>query len=184
VLSAVGSDALALLGHSWGGAIAILAGRKASVRGVMAIDPVLRVRPGTFHNDYVEDTEAMAALAPAAREKMVRESYTAWHALDIEGKWHAVAAMTAEPIVRLGSENRVDQGGWNILDAVTGYPKQLLIFAAAPDESVMSAEDVAHVRAAGGPNVRVSEYPSEGHNLHRTAFEAFATEVEAFLAAL
>jgi pimeloyl-ACP methyl ester carboxylesterase len=184
VLSAAGTDVIALLGHSWGGAIAILGGRTASVRGVMAIDPVLRVLPGTFRTDYVEDAEAMATLAPAAREKMVRESYAAWHTLDIEGKWHAVAAMTAEPIVRLGTENRVDEGGWNILDAVTSYPKPLLIFAAAPDDSVMSQDDVAHVRAAGGPNVRVSEYPSEGHNLHRTAFDRFATEVESFLSSL
>jgi pimeloyl-ACP methyl ester carboxylesterase len=184
VFSAIGSDALALLGHSWGGAIAILGGRKAPVRGVMAIDPVLRVMPGTFRSDYVEDAEAMAALAPAAREQMVRESYLAWHPLDIEGKWHAVRAMTAEPIARLGSENRVDEGGWNILDAVSDYPKPLRIFAAGPDDSVMSREDVAHVRAAGGPNVRVSEYPSGGHNLHRSAFDAFATEAEAFLDSL
>jgi pimeloyl-ACP methyl ester carboxylesterase len=174
---------MALLGHSWGGAIAIIGGRRLDVRGVMAIDPVLRVPPGTFHDDYVVDALAMAALGPRERERMVRESYP-WHPLDVEGKWHAIRSMTADPIVRLGSENRVDDGGWNILDAVTGYPKPLLIFAAAPADSVMSAQDVAHARAEGGPHVRVSVYPSEGHNLHRTAFDAFAAEVEGFLETL
>jgi pimeloyl-ACP methyl ester carboxylesterase len=89
--------------------------------------------------------------------------------------------MTAEPIARLGSENHVDEGGWNLLDTVAGYPKPLLVFAAGPDDSVMSEDDVAHLKARGGPNVRVSEFPNEGHNLHRTAFDAFAKEVEAFL---
>jgi len=153
------------------------------VRGVMAIDPVLRVVPGTFHADYVEDAIAMASLGRRERERMVRESYP-WHPLDVEGKWHAIRSMTADPIVRLGSENRADEGGWNILDAVSGYPKPLLIFAAAPADSVMSAQDVAHARTEGGPNVRVTEYPSEGHNLHRTAFDAFAADVEGFLETL
>jgi pimeloyl-ACP methyl ester carboxylesterase len=183
VLATLDSEKTVLLGHSWGGAVAILGGREAGVRAVIAIDPVLRVLPGTFRSDYLDDTEAMAALGPAAREKMVRESYTAWHPLDIEGKWHAVRTMTAEPIARLGSENRVDEGGWDILRSITAYPKPLLIFSAGPDDSVMSRDDVAHVKAAGGPNVRVLDFPDEGHNLHRTAFDAFATEVESFLAA-
>jgi pimeloyl-ACP methyl ester carboxylesterase len=184
VLAAAAPDPLALLGHSWGGAVAILGGRHAKARGVMAIDPVLRVRPGTFRADYVEDAEAMASLGPIARQEMVREAYAAWHPMDVAGKWHAVAHMTAEPIALLGTQNRVDEGGWDLLEAVTAYPKPLLIFAAGPDDSVMSREDVAHVKAAGGPNVRVSEFSSEGHNLHRTAFDAFAAEVEAFVSAL
>jgi pimeloyl-ACP methyl ester carboxylesterase len=183
VLAKVG-DTAALLGHSWGGSVAILAGRDSAVRGVVAIDPVLRVPPGVWQREYLDDAEALFALPWQARELSVRSSLAAWHPLDVEGKLHAVRRMTHEPIARLGSENRVDEGGWNILDAVDRYPKPLLIFAAGPEDSVMAKSDLEHVKDRGGPKVRVSEFPDEGHNLHRTAFPAFATEVEAFVASL
>ena len=181
VVRSLDGDVLAFVGHSWGGAIVILAGARGRARKVVAIDPVLRVLPGTWHTDYLDDAEALFALPKPARELSVRSSLARWHPIDIEAKLHAVARMTAEPIARLGSENHVDEGGWNLLDAVTDYPKPLLVFAAGPDDSVMSKDDVAHLKSRGGPNVRVSEFPDEGHNLHRTAFDAFAKEVEAFL---
>jgi pimeloyl-ACP methyl ester carboxylesterase len=184
VLASVDAENATLIGHSWGGAVAILAGASHRVRGVIAIDPVLRVLPGTFVRDYLEDTEAMAALGPQERERMVRSSYPAWHALDVEGKWHAVKRMTAEPIARLGAENRVDEGGWDLRETIEAYPKPLLVLAAGPDDSVMSRDDVAHVEKRGGPNVRLVAFGSEGHNLHRTAFDAFAAEVEAFVQSL
>lgn len=183
VVRALGADVLALVGHSWGGAIVILAGARDGARKVVAIDPILRVMPGTWRGDYLADAEALFALPRAARELSVRASLAAWHATDIDAKLHAVARMTAEPIARLGSENHVDAGGWDLLETLADYPKPLLVFAASPDDSVMSKEDVAFLKTRGGGNIRVSEFPEEGHNLHRTAFDAFATEVEAFLGA-
>jgi pimeloyl-ACP methyl ester carboxylesterase len=184
VLAAVGADAVALLGHSWGATVVILAGRDSPARGVIAIDPVLKVPAGAWRREYLDDAEALFALPWQARELSVRSSLAAWHPLDVEGKLHAVRHMTHEPIARLGSENRVDDGGWDILAVVDRYPKQMLVFAAGPEDSVMAKADLEHVQKSGGPNVRVSEFPDEGHNLHRTAFDAFATEVEAFVKAL
>src|SRR5215472_11342922 len=48
VLDAIGEGALGVIGHSWGGAIAIVGGRNTNVQRVVAIDPVLRVIPGTW----------------------------------------------------------------------------------------------------------------------------------------
>ena len=93
----------------------------------------------------------------------------------------SISGLTAEPIARLGSDNRVEEGGWNILSDVAAYPKPLLVFAAQPGESVMSDDDVAVLRATGGVNVTVREYPDHGHNLHRTAFERFVADLTAFL---
>jgi pimeloyl-ACP methyl ester carboxylesterase len=183
VLKSVGDDAAVLLGHSWGGAVVILTGRDAA-RGVIAIDPVLKVEAGSWRREYLDDAEALFALPWQARELSVRSSLAAWHPLDVEGKLHAVRHMTHEPIARLGSENRVDENGWDILDAVVGYPKPMLVFAAGPEDSVMAKSDLEHVKTRGGGNVRVREFPDEGHNLHRTAFPAFATEVEAFVSSL
>jgi pimeloyl-ACP methyl ester carboxylesterase len=184
VLEAVGSDVAALVGHSWGGAVVVLAGRDAPVHGVVAIDPMLCVAPGTWRREYLGDTEELLAKPWAAREQSVRAATAGWGPQDTEGKLHAVRHMTAEPIARLGSENSVDSGGWDIRSSADAYPKPLLIFAARPDDSVMSLSDVAHVKKNGGANVRVAEFASEGHNLHRTAFDAFATEAEEFLLSL
>jgi len=184
VLKTVGTDAAALLGHSWGGAVAILAGRDSVARGIVAIDPMLKVPPGVWDREYLDDARSLFALPWQARELSVRVSLSTWHPLDVDGKLHAVRHMTHEPIARLGSENGVENGEWDILDVVDGYPKPLLIFAAGPQDSVMAESDLTRVKTNGGPNVRVVDFPEEGHNLHRTAFEAFATEVEAFLKAL
>jgi pimeloyl-ACP methyl ester carboxylesterase len=184
VAAAIDGGVLALVGHSWGGAIAILGGLELAVRGVIAIDPVLFVPPGTWRRDYLDDAERVLTMAPAQREAWTREALRGWHPLDIESKLHAIARMTPEPIARLAADNDVEHGGWDLRKRIERYPKPLLVFAAGPEDSVMSAADVALLRDAGGPNVRVVEFPSEGHNLHRTAFDAFATEVAAFLAEL
>lgn len=181
VVRTIGGEVLALVGHSWGGAVAILAGRHTQARKVVAIDPVLRVIPNTWRHDYLDDAEALFALPKPARELSIRSSLAAWHPVDVEAKLHAVATMTAEPIARLGSDNRVDEGGWDLTAAITAYPKPLLVFAAGSDDSVMSSDDVSRLKKDGGAHVRVAEFPSEGHNLHRTAFDAFAAEVESFL---
>lgn len=183
ILTQIRVDPTFIVGHSWGGAVVILAGHDSDVRGVIAIDPMLRVVPGSWEREYLDDARALLQKSPREREQSIRESLSAaWHPLDIEGKVHAVASMTSEPIARLGTENAVDSGGWNLLARVERYPKPLLLLAAGPEDSVLSADDLAHVKARGGPNVTVKEFPAEGHNLHRTAFDAFATEVEAFLA--
>ncbi len=179
-VEALGGDVAGLIGHSWGGAVVILAGRSIPVKGVIAIDPVLRVAPGTWDAEYLDDARTLFALPKPARELSVRSALAGWHPKDIEGKLHAVARMTAEPIARLAADNDVENGGWDLLTAVESYPKKLLILAAGPDDSVMSGADIAHVKATGGPDVRVVDFPDEGHNLHRTAFDAFATEVESF----
>jgi len=184
VLRVAGHDVAAIAGHSWGGAVVILAGRDAPVRGVVAVDPMIYTPPGTWRREYLDDTEALLAKAWPERSVAVREALAAWHPLDVEGKLHAIRHMTAEPIARLGSENRVDEGGWNLRGAVADYPKPLLICAAGPEDSVMSAEDAAFIRSQGGENVAIVAFPDQGHNLHRTAFDAFATEVAAFLKTL
>ena len=184
IVDTIGGDVKGLIGHSWGGAVVILGGLHRRARGIVAIDPVLRVTPGTWRTDYLDDAEALFALPAAGREEWVRTALAGWHPVDIEGKLHAVARMDAEPIARLGIDNDVEREGWNILGSVESYPKPLLVLTAGPDDSVMSGADVAHVKNKGGPNVRVVDFPEEGHNLHRTAFDAFAMEVESFFEGL
>ena len=181
VAAHIDGDIAALVGHSWGGAIVILAGFASLAKSVAAVDPVLRILPGTWRREYLDDAESDFAKPFEELAQDLRVRLADWPAIDVEAKMHAVRYMTAEPIARLGSENRVDDGGWNIRADVAAYPKPLLVFAAQPGESAMSEGDLAVLRATGGVNVSVREYPDQGHNLHRTAFERFAADLEQFL---
>jgi pimeloyl-ACP methyl ester carboxylesterase len=182
VASAIGEPA-ALIGHSWGGAVAILGGREPFATKVVAVDPMVRVEPGSWRREYLDDAERDLALAPAELAVQLRQRLSAWHPSDVDGKLHAVERMKAEAIARLGSENNVDKGGWDLRDAVADYPKPLLILAAGPDDSVMSAPDAESIRARGGRCVTIETFADQGHNLHRTAFDRFIAATKAFLAA-
>jgi pimeloyl-ACP methyl ester carboxylesterase len=165
-----------LIGHSWGGAVAILGGRVVDARRVLAVDPIIRVAPGTFDGDYVDDLRALLSLPPGAREAAIRAMYAGAHENDVAGKLHAMLPMTIDALERLGGENLADAGGWNLSRSIEDFPVPLDILAAGED-SVMSADDLAFVLARGGPNVSVTTFAHEGHNLQRTAFDEFVAIV-------
>ncbi|HEV2037455.1 MAG TPA: alpha/beta hydrolase [Candidatus Eremiobacteraceae bacterium] len=181
VARAVGEPA-AIIGHSWGGAIALLGGREPFTSKVVAIDPMLRVEAGTWRREYLDDTERDLALEPGELERELRRRLSGWDESDIAGKLHAVRHMTADAVARLGSENEVDRGGWDLRPIVAAYPKPLLILAAAPSDSVLSADDIEDIRTHGGPNVTLETFADQGHNLHRTAFDRYIAATRAFLA--
>lgn len=168
-----------LIGHSWGGAVALLGGRVLRPARVVAIDPMVRVLPQTFAADYVDDLRDTLALEPVAKESAIRAMYEGADPNDVAGKLHAMLPMSIGPLESLGRENGADDGLWDLRETVRAYPIPLLLCVAGV-ESVLSADDLAFVREHGGPNVTVRVFAGEGHNLQRTAFEAFADAVEAF----
>ena len=170
-----------LIGHSWGGAVALLGGREAFALRTVAVDPMVRVEPGSWQCEYLHDAALDLALERGELERRLRARLGDWDELDVEGKLHAVATMSAGAIARLGSENRVDEGGWDLRESLTGYPKPLLILAAGPGDSVMSGDDMDFIRARAGPRVRLEVLADQGHNLHRTAFERYIAATAAFL---
>jgi pimeloyl-ACP methyl ester carboxylesterase len=170
-----------LIGHSWGGAVALLGGREPFATRIVAVDPMIRVLPGTWRHDYLEDAESDFALHPAALETELRRRLAGWHELDLAGKLHAVKKMRAQTIAAIGHENRVDDANWDLRSALAQYPKPLLILAADPSDSVMSQEDLQFIRRQGGPNVQVQTFQGQGHNLHRTAFDGYIAATKTFL---
>lgn len=177
---AIGERA-AIIGHSWGGAVALLGGRQPFATKVVAIDPMVRVLPGTWRKEYLDDAELDLAMAPSALAAELRRRLASWDESDLLGKLHAVQNMRADAVEHLGSENRVDEGGWDLRGEVAAYPKPLLILAAGPNESVMSQEDLGFVRSQGGPRVELQIFEGEGHNLHRTAFGRYIAATKDFL---
>jgi pimeloyl-ACP methyl ester carboxylesterase len=180
VAASLGEAPFALFGHSWGGAVAILAGRSLPVERVAAIDPGLRQLSQQWYREMLEEIAPMFALQGAERDAYVREDYAAWPEIDRERKVHAVATMTLAPLHGLRDENGDEN--WNVLPALIDYPKPLLLAMADPDETIVAPADMAAVEREGGEKVKIVVFKGEGHNLHRMAFDRFAAELDRFLA--
>ena len=179
VRASLPGDVHLLVGHSWGGAVALLGGLALRPARVVAVDPMIRVAPGTFESEYVDDLRDLFARDPAAREPGIREMYDGLDPVDVDAKLHAMTDMSIATLEHLGRENDVDGGRWDLRDRIADYPIKLLVCVAGI-ESVLSADDLAFLRERGGPNVTVRVFPNDGHNLHRTAFDEFAAAVQAF----
>ena len=183
VANAISGGVYALIGHSWGGAMVIRGGRRLDIERVIAIDPLIRYAAGVWAADFVDDLGPLFATAPADRVPLIREMFAGSPEVEIDAKVHAMQSMTSEPIVALGRDNGADAGAWDLREDVRAYPKPMLLLLAGPADSVVSADDVAFVRANGGTNVTIEVFEGAGHTLHRSAFDRFAGSAGAFLKA-
>lgn len=181
VAAAIPGGVTALIGHSWGGAIAIKGGRRLNVERVLAIDPMIHQAKDAWAADFVDDLVPLFETPPAERVPRIREMFDGSAPIEIDAKVHAMAHMTIEPIVALGEDNGADAGKWDLREDVRAYPKPLLLLLADPSDSVVFPDDVAYVRANGGAHVTIEVFEGEGHTLHRSAFDRFAARTTAFL---
>ncbi len=170
-----------LIGHSWGGAVAILGGRRIRCQRVIAIDPMVHQAPGAWASDFVDDLRDVFAIAPAQREPAIRAMFAGAPPVEIEAKVHAMRSMRLETIEALGAQNAADSGGWDLREALRSYPKPLYLPVADPSDSVILPADLTFIRENGGPNVRIEVFAGEGHTLQRSAFAKFAAAADRFL---
>ena len=181
VAAALGEPVRSLVGHSWGGAVALLAGPAIDAASVVAIDPMIHQPPNRWHDDFVADLEPLLATAPGERAAAIRAMFAGLPPVEIEAKVHALQAMSIHPIVRLGEHNRADMGRWDLRLSLRRYPLPLLLLLADPAESVVPARDLWIVRETLGPNATIEVFEGEGHTLHRTAFDRYRESLTAFL---
>ncbi len=171
-----------LIGHSWGGAVALLGGLRIRAERVIGIDPMIRPAAGMWVADFVDDLRDVLAVPPGEREPAIRSMFAGNLPVEIDAKVHAMRSMRLESVEALGTENRADEGGWDLRDALRDYPKPLYLAVADPSDSVIASDDLSFVRERGGPNITIEVYAGEGHTLQRSAFEKFAAASERFLA--
>ena len=129
----------ALAGHSWGGAVVILAGLRVPARTVIAIDPLIHQPAGDWEKDYVNDQRPIFEKTGADREAEILASFTDADELDVAGKIHAMRTMRLETIERIGRENGVDEGKWDLREQLVNYPLPLFIALADPAETIVAA---------------------------------------------
>jgi pimeloyl-ACP methyl ester carboxylesterase len=179
VAAALGEPVDVLLGHSWGGAVAILAGSRLPGVRVAAIDPMIRQVNAAWYEEYLAELRELFALAGQERDARTRADYADWSPLDLEGKVHAVHSMTPAPIEGLWKENPPEN--WDLRDTIERYEKPLLLALAVPGESINDEATLAEIERTHPVNVRIAFFPGAGHNVHRTEFKAFARVLDNWL---
>lgn len=180
VIAALHEPVDVLLGHSWGGAVAILAGLKLAVRRVAALDPMIRQVSAAWYEEYLDELRESFSLTGDVRDAKTREEFAAWPPLDVEGKVHAVHSMTTAPIAGLWEENPPE--AWDLRGEIARYGKPLLLAMAAPGESINEDATLEDVQRNHSPNVELVTFPGAGHNLHRTAFDSAMNALDDWLA--
>jgi pimeloyl-ACP methyl ester carboxylesterase len=179
VVAAVGEPVDLLIGHSWGGAVAIQTGLRIPVWRVAAIDPMIHQIDKSWYVEYLEELREQFLHRGEDRAALIREEYAQWHPIDVEAKVHAVATMTADPIEALLAENPPES--WDLRPAIARYDKSLWLAMAAKGESINDDSALEDIEAHHSPTVEIAFFPGAGHNIHRTAFEAFAAALDAWL---
>ncbi len=71
VITAIPDEVDTLIGHSWGGAVAILGGRRLDMRRVVAIDPMIRQAEGAWYAAFLRDLKKQKL--PNASIKRLRD---------------------------------------------------------------------------------------------------------------
>jgi pimeloyl-ACP methyl ester carboxylesterase len=179
VAAALGEPIDLLIGHSWGGAIAIEAGLQMPILRVGAIDPMLHQASPQWYEEFLEELDAQFRHQGDARAAVVREDYTDWHPTDVEAKVHAVATMTPDPIAGLMRENPA--ASWDLRPAIARYAKPLWLAMAALGESINDDAWLEEIERHHSSNVDIAVFPGAGHNIHRTAFEAMVKSLDQWM---
>jgi pimeloyl-ACP methyl ester carboxylesterase len=181
VAGALGEPVRALIGHSWGGAVVLLAGRSIPTGGVVAVDPMIHQPRNRWYEDFVKDLEPLLGPPVEQREALVRAAFAGLPPVEIEAKVHALRGMSLRPVMRLGEQNRADFGLWDLRNELRRYPVPVFLMMADPAESVVEAADLALIAETLGPLGAIEIFDGADHTLHRTAFDRFAASLEAFL---
>ncbi|HKE37443.1 MAG TPA: alpha/beta hydrolase [Candidatus Baltobacteraceae bacterium] len=176
VAAALGEPIDLLVGHSWGGAIAIEAGLRMPVSRVGAIDPMIRQVSPQWYDEYLEELREQFKDRGEARAALVREEYAQWHLTDVDAKVHAVATMTPDPIEGLMRENPAS--AWDLRSSIEHYDKPLWLAMAALGESINDDATLEEIQARHSSNVEIAVFPGAGHNIHRTAFDAMVKSLD------
>ena len=145
-----------IVGHSLGGAIAVL--RAATARRLVLLDPVLEVRPEDFDQIKAEQLEELA-LTP----ENIRSSKPLWSEKDLALKITAVAQVDPTAVERTFSDNPT----WNVLEAARALTVPTLILGGDPAVYSMLATDTAEALVAANPLVEYRVVDGAGHSVHR-----------------
>jgi pimeloyl-ACP methyl ester carboxylesterase len=184
-IAEIGLERPVLIGHSWGGATAIvLASGAGSQKPVPALSRVILEDPAyTFGRGDPEKRAANYTKDIGRPSEILREEIAAsspgWTEADIEGKIVALHQVTREAVISVFAE--AGQAG-DLLPLLANITAPTLLMRA--DAALgTTLDDTAWERAKQYlPNYsRAIEIPGASHNIHRSTFPAFMHAVNDFL---
>ena len=174
-----------LIGHSWGGATAIVlaSGAFSEHEGPMFSHVVLEDPAYTFGRGNPEERAASytkdIGRPPAELRPEITASSPGWTEADIEGKIDALQHVTREAVVSVFAE--ADQTG-DLLPLLAKIAAPTLLVRADPTLGT-TLDDAAWERAKQylPTNSHAVQIDGATHNIHRSTFDAFMNAVQNFL---
>jgi pimeloyl-ACP methyl ester carboxylesterase len=182
---ALGLGEVSVMGHSWGGGIALqlAASGTLPIRRLVLEDPAVGQRHPRPEQTATREQMAQfymnsVGLTHEEAEVLARPNLAnGWTEQDVAGKIDAAMKGSRASVERVFVEN----GRWDLLDNFAGLRcPTLLIRAEVARGGIVDEEAVA--AATASPLVKVVTVPTADHNIHRGRFDAFMAEVEPFLA--
>ncbi len=173
-----------LIGHSWGGATAIVlasgAGTEQSVPTlgqVILEDPALNFGRGNAELRAANYTKDIGRPADELRVEITANS-PGWTDADIEGKIDALHHVTKEAVISIFSQAG-EVGA--LLPLLAKIVAPTLLIRADPHLSVIDNASWEQAKQFIQLQSRVTEIEGSYHNIHRSTFDAFMRVVNAFL---
>jgi pimeloyl-ACP methyl ester carboxylesterase len=184
--AALGLGQVAVVGHSWGGGIAVLLSARNAlpIRRLVLEDPAVGQRQLTpeqaaQRQGSREMYASSVGLSRDEAEARARPNLAlGWTEEDVAGKIDAAMKGSRAAVEAVFNEN----GQWHLVDRFADLRcPTLLVRAELARGGIVGAEAVASAQA--NPLVRVVTIRDADHNIHRGRFDAFMAEVEPFLTA-
>jgi N-formylmaleamate deformylase len=184
-MQALGLKQPVLIGHSWGGATALVLATSAEgaqpapiFSRIILEDPAVDFGRGDPEVLATPFTEDIGRPAQELRAEL-RANNPSWAEADIEGKLDALSKVSRESVVSVFAE-AAQMGSLLSLFAKLTAPTLLL----RADPALRTTLDEAaweQARYSLPPNSRAIQLDGASHNIHRDAFEVFMQIVNNFL---
>jgi pimeloyl-ACP methyl ester carboxylesterase len=185
LIAKLGLERPVLIGHSWGGATAmVLASGAGSYQPVPALSHVILEDPAhTFGRGDPERRAAAYTRDIGRPAEELRAELTAsspgWTEADIEGKIDALQRVSREAVVSVFAE--VGQAG-DLLPLLSDIAAPTLLIRADPSlGSLLDEAAWERARRSLAAHSRAVQIDGATHNVHRGTFDAFMRVVNAFL---
>jgi pimeloyl-ACP methyl ester carboxylesterase len=165
--SQLGMDSILVIGHSWGGAVALaMAARPAApVTRVVLIDPALigsaEVGKTRLPNFTKGIGSSIDALAPA-----IAQANPDWHEQDVHWKAEAMEQCRAEAVIGFFTKS----GEWDLTSKLAQLRVSLLLLVADPSATIIDATTRSAAQRQLRPeSARMMIVPKTTHNMYRGA---------------
>jgi pimeloyl-ACP methyl ester carboxylesterase len=181
LMRALGIERARVIGHSWGGAIAVALATGSDrdlVERLVLEDPLVAVsreRSAEVGAGYSAQVGLTRAEAEALLPTIVRPG---WTGEDAAGKLDAMVKGSPDAVRAVFAENT----GSDLVPRYADLRCPTLLVLAAPDVGGIVAEATLVEIRRGAPAVQVATVAGADHNVHRTRFDEFMAVVEPFLA--